>query len=304
MFSDRRVAAAVAVTVLLWSAAFVAIRVALPGFGVAGLSVGRLLVASLVLAVVAPLLRVRRPARADLPRIIGCGLTGMTAYQLLLNAGERSVPAGTASLLVNTAPIAAAVLALIVLREPLNRRSVAGLALGFAGAVVITLVQGDGLTPSLDAGLVLGAAIAQASFFVLQKPLLARYSGVEITSYAIWSGTALLLPLLPALTSEVPHASGEALAALIFLGAAPSALGFITWAYAQARLPVATAANTLYLVPFLAIGIAWAALDESVHPAALLGGLMILVGVFISRKPGPARTQGAPARSRVPQHDG
>jgi drug/metabolite transporter (DMT)-like permease len=114
----------------------------------------------------------------------------------------------------------------------------------------------------------------------------------------------LLLPLLPALISEVPHASGEALAALIFLGAAPSALGFITWAYAQARLSVATAANTLYLVPFLAIGIAWAVLDESVHPAALLGGLMILVGVFISRKPGPARTHGAPARSRVPQHDG
>ncbi len=280
---DRRLTAAVAVTVLLWSAAFVAIRVALPGFGVAGLSVGRLLVASLVLAVVAPLLRVRRPARADLPRIVGCGLTGMTAYQLLLNAGERSVPAGTASLLVNTAPIVAAVLALIVLREPLNRRSIAGLALGFAGAAVITLVQGGGLTPSLDAGLVLGAAVAQASFFVLQKPLLARYSGVEVTSYAVWSGTALSLPLLPALISDLPRASGEAFAALLFLGVAPSALGFITWAYAQARLPVATAANTLYLVPGLAIGIAWAALGESIHAAALLGGLMILTGVFISR---------------------
>ncbi|MFD0474835.1 hypothetical protein ACFQ0B_46260 [Nonomuraea thailandensis] len=67
MIRDRRLTAAVAVTVLLWSAAFVAIRMALPGFGVAGLSVGRLLVASLVLVVVAPLLRVRWPARADLP---------------------------------------------------------------------------------------------------------------------------------------------------------------------------------------------------------------------------------------------
>jgi drug/metabolite transporter (DMT)-like permease len=293
VISDRRVATAVAATVLLWSSAFVAIRVALPGFGVAGLSVGRLLVASLVLAAIAPLLGVRRPARTDLPRIIGCGLTGMTAYQLLLNAGERSVPAGAASLLVNTAPIVAAVLALVLLGEPLHRRSLTGLVLGFTGAAAITLAQGAGLTPSIDAVLVLGAAVAQASFFVLQKPLLARYSSVEVTCYAMWSGTAMSLPLLPALIRQAPHAPGNAVVALLFLGIAPSALGFVSWAYAQARLPVAIAANTLYLVPFLAIGIGWAALKESIHAASLLGGLMILTGVIISRQSGTTSLKAA-----------
>ncbi|RSM87598.1 EamA/RhaT family transporter [Kibdelosporangium aridum] len=281
---DRQVITAVIVTVVLWASAFVAIRVALPGFGVASLSVGRLLVASLVLVVAAPLLGVRRPASGDIPRIIGCGLTGMTAYQLLLNAGERSVSAGTASLLVNTAPIVAAVLAFVLLREPLHRWGITGLLLGFAGAVVIALAQGTGLTPSLDALLVLGAAIAQACFFVLQKPLLTRYRGVEVTCYAMWSGTALSLPLLPALFRDAPHASTQSVVALLLLGIGPSAIGFVTWAYAQARLPVATAANTLYLVPFLAIGIGWAVLGESVHPASLLGGVMVLAGVAVSRK--------------------
>jgi len=290
MLSDRRTVAALGSTLLLWASAFVAIRVALPGFSVAGLSLGRLAVASLALAAAAPFLRVRRPQRGDLPRVLGCGLSGMTAYQLLLNAGERTVPAGTASLLVNTAPIFAAVLALALLHEPLSARGRLGILLGFAGATVMALAQGGALRPSSDALLVLGAALAQAMFFVLQKPLLSRYRAFEVTCYATWSGTLLATPLLPALTRDLPDAGAEPVMAMLFLGLGPSAVGFVTWAYAQARLPVATAANTLYLVPFLAIGVGWATLAETVHPLALAGGLLALTGVAISRT--SARTGG------------
>jgi len=290
--SERRTLAALATTLLLWASAFVAIRIALPGFSVAGLSLGRLAVASLALAAAAPLLGVRMPARADVPRIVGCGLSGMTAYQLLLNAGERTVPAGTASLLVNTAPIFAALLAYVLLREPLGTRGRAGILLGFAGAAIMTLAQGGALSPSVDALLILAAAVAQALFFVLQKPLLSRYRGFEVTCYAMWSGTLLALPLLPALAQDLPQAGAGPLAAMLFLGLGPSAVGFVAWAYAQARLPVATAANTLYLVPFLAIGIAWIGLAETVRPLALGGGLLALAGVAVSRS-GPPRTSHA-----------
>ena len=59
----------------------------------------------------------------------------MTAYQLLLNAGELSVSAGTASLLVSMAPILVALLAAIFLGERISRRARAGIGLAFAGAV-------------------------------------------------------------------------------------------------------------------------------------------------------------------------
>jgi drug/metabolite transporter (DMT)-like permease len=286
---DRRVLAALATTLVLWASAFVAIRMALPGFGVAALSVGRLLVASAVLAIAAPALRIRMPARTDLLRIVGCGLTGMTAYQLLLNAGERSVPAGTASLLVNASPVFAAVLAFGLLGERLSRRGVGGLALGFAGATVIAVAQGDGFVPSVDALLVLGAAAAQALFFVLQKPLLGSYRGVEVTCYTMWAGTVLAAPLIPALVRDLPSAGVEPVGALVFLGVAPSALGFVTWAYAQARLPVAAAANALYVVPALALGIGWAVLGETAHLAALVGGVATLAGVAVFRSSTPHR---------------
>jgi drug/metabolite transporter (DMT)-like permease len=120
-------------------------------------------------------------------------------------------------------------------------------------------------------------------FFVLQKPLLARYGGFEVTCYATWAGTLLGLPLLPSLLRALPDAGSRPLAALVFLALGPSAIGFVTWAYAQARLPVATVANTLYVVPFLAMAIGWVALDETVHPVALAGGVLALTGVAVSR---------------------
>nr|WP_297545158.1 EamA family transporter [Amycolatopsis sp.] len=67
------------------------------------MSSARLAVASLVLVPVAPVLKARLPRRRDLPLIALCGLTGMSAYQLLLNRGEVHVLAGTASVLLATA---------------------------------------------------------------------------------------------------------------------------------------------------------------------------------------------------------
>jgi drug/metabolite transporter (DMT)-like permease len=292
---SSRTGAAAAITVLLWGCAFVAIRVAVPALGPAGLSLGRLAVASLALAVLAPLLRVRRPAAGDLPRIVVCGALGMTAYQLLLNAGERSVPAGTASLLVGTAPLFAALLAWVVLSERVGRRTLSGAAVGFAGACVMATSGGNGLGLDPGAVLVLGAAVVQAGFFVAQKPLLARYRATEVTCYAMWAGTLLALPLLPWTARALPRLDAASLAALLFLGLAASAIGFATWAYASARVSVAAAAASLYAVPVVALVVGWVALGERPHAVTLAGGALALAGVALARS-SPAR-----AGSKEPQ---
>jgi drug/metabolite transporter (DMT)-like permease len=174
---DRRVTAAAATTVIAWAAAFVAIRVAALAFGPGELTAARLLIASAVLACFMPMLgKVRLPELRDLPRIVACGLTGMAGYQYLLNSGERSVSAGAASLLVNTSPLFAAILARLALSEKITARGRIGLAVGFIGAIIMTIGQGNSIHLSGHAMLVLGAAVLFALFFVAQRPLLARYS--------------------------------------------------------------------------------------------------------------------------------
>ena len=271
----RRLAAAG--TVLLWASAFPAITVAVRGFGPAGLAVARLAVASAALALAAPWLGrrgkaglgVRRPKLRDLPLIALCGLAGMTGYQLLLNAGERVVPAGTASLLVATAPVYSSLLAVAFLGERSSgrhrvNRHWAGSAVALAGTALIAVSHGLGFGTS--ALIVLAAAVLQGIFHTAQKPLLARYTGFEVTAYAMWAGTVFILPwtgsLVRALWGPGAHAGGAAIGSAVFLGLAPSAAGFVLWAYAMARMDVGRVTVSLYLVPAAAIGIALAWLGQ------------------------------------------
>lgn len=273
---------AVAVTILLWASAFAAIRAALGSFSVGELSVLRLASASLALLAAAPLLGLRPPTIADMPRIVLSGLTGMSAYQLLLNAGEQTVTAGTASILVNTGPIFVALLAIRLLGERLTPRTWIGIAVGFTGALIIALDTGEGVSMSSGALLVLAAAVAQATFFVVQKPLLGRYSSFEVTTYVMVCGAILLLPLAPSVPAALADASGESLAAVAFLALGASALGFFSWAHASARLQVSHAASGLYAVPAVAILVGWIWLNELPSAIALIGGAVAISGVLLT----------------------
>jgi len=279
--STKSASLAAAGTVLLWASAFPAITVAVRGLGPAGLAVARLAVASAVLALAAPLMGVRRPQLRDLPLIALCGLAGMTGYQLLLNAGERVVPAGTASLLVATAPVYASLLAVAFLGERSSRRRWAGSAVALAGTALIAASHGLGFGAA--ALVVLAAAVLQGVFHTAQKPLLARYTGFEVTAYAMWAGTVFILPWTGSLVRALPDAGGAAIGSAVFLGVAPSAAGFVLWAYAMARMDVGRVTVSLYLVPAAAIGISLAWLGQVPGPAELIGGAIALAGVMLAR---------------------
>jgi drug/metabolite transporter (DMT)-like permease len=281
MLEGMKARLAAAGTVLLWASAFPAIAVAVRGLGPAGLAVVRLVIASAALAAVAPLLGVRRPRARDLPLIALCGLAGMTGYQLLLNAGERVVPAGTASLLVATAPVYASVLAVLFLGERPGPRRWAGSAVALAGTAVIAVSHGLGFGAS--ALIVLGAAVLQGIFHTAQKPLLARYTSFEVTAYAMWAGTAFILPWAGSALRALPHTGLPAIGAAAFLGVAPSALGFVLWAYAMARMDVGQVTTSLYLVPAAAILISLVWLRQIPGPVELAGGAIALAGVMLAR---------------------
>jgi drug/metabolite transporter (DMT)-like permease len=283
--------------VVLWASAFPAISVAVRQLGPVGLSVARLAVASVALALAAPFMGVRRPRSRDLLLIALCGLAGMTAYQLLLNTGERVVPAGTASLLVATTPVYASLLAVCFLGERPTRRRWAGSAVAFAGAAIIAMSHGLGFGAA--ALIVLGAAIVQAIFHTAQKPLLARYSGFEVTVYAMWGGTLFILPWTGALLRVLPHVSGQAIAATIFLGIAPSAIGFVLWAYAMSRMDVGRVTVSLYLVPAATIVISLLWLSQIPGPIELAGGAIALAGVILASTR-PRHEQSRPANSASP----
>nr|WP_237554814.1 DMT family transporter [Streptomyces sp. SID4948] len=298
MFSPSLLA--LAGTVVLWASAFPAISVGVDGLGVAALSVLRLGSAALVLVVCAPLAGVRIPARSDVPRIAVCGATGMTAYQVLLNWGEVHVPAGTASLIIAAAPVFSVLLGALFLGERLTRRVIGGSATALCGCAVVAVVGGAGGV-SASAFVVLAAAVVQGVYHFATKPLLREYGGLEVATYAMVAGSVFALPLVPATVRAVTHAPAGAIGAALYLGLLPSALGFVIWGYAVARLPLAASTAALYLVPPIALLVAFVWLGEVPRATALAGGAITVVGVIIINRRGPrtpGRSASAGARGR------
>lgn len=292
-----RIVAAGVLVVVLWASAFPAIRVAAPGLGPFGLALVRTAVACVALLAAAPFAGVRMPARRDLPLIAACGVIGMAAYQVLLTAGELTVPAGTASLIVAAAPLVSVAIAAGAFGERLTPLKVVGSGVALGGVAIVSAAR-SGLSLSGAVWLVLAAMVVQGVYHPLTKPLLRRYSGLEVATYAMVAG---LIPLLAALPWSLPALATAGPAAwwgAVYLGLLPSAAGFVLWGYAVARLPMATATSLLYLVSPVAVAIAAVWLGELPQPAELVGGLVVIAGVaVIGFSPARLRTP-YPRRSR------
>jgi drug/metabolite transporter (DMT)-like permease len=273
------------VTVVLWASAFVGIRAAGEDLSPGALSLGRLAVGSALLGIFVLVQRGTLPGRRDWPGIVVCGVLWFGLYNLALNAAEQRVDAGTAAMLVNVGPILIALLAGWLLTEGFPRALVAGCAVAFAGAVVIGLATSErGVGASWGAVLCVAAAAFYAGGVVAQKPLLSRASALHVTWLAATVGLVVCLPFAATLSDEVGDADASSIAWMVYLGVFPTAIGFLTWAYALSRTTAGRMGAITYLVPPIAILVGWALLGESPEAFAFLGGALCLGGVVITRR--------------------
>jgi drug/metabolite transporter (DMT)-like permease len=275
--------------VVVWAGAFAAIKELLhDGLTAPDIALGRYLIAAPGFAVALFLTRgLPGASRRDLLRLVAAGLLVVVVYHLSLNAGERLTTAGTASVVVASAPGITLAMALAIGQERFSRRRAVGLAVSFAGVMVVILLgSGERISFANARGplVVLAAPIAFAGYNVLVKPLLARFGAVPVTAAASLVGTFVLVPFAGTGTARrvgALHPGG--IAVLLYLGIAATFLGYLGWTLALRRLDASRTTAYLYGVPVVAIAIGAVTLGEQVTVWLGLGAALVVAGVAMAQ---------------------
>jgi len=276
---------AVAVTLLFWASAFVAIRHLGEDFTPGALSLGRLVVGAACLGAVAATKRLPRPTGREWAAIVAIGVLWFGVYNVALNAGEHHVDAGTAAMLLQVSPIIIAVLATLFLAERFTVWLGLGLALAFAGVVLIGIATSTGAgSDVIGVVLCLVSAAVYSVSVILQKPLVARLPALQVTWLACTIGAMVCLPFAGQLVDDVRTAPASSIAWVVYLGVFPTAIAFTTYAYALRHMSASSLGVTTYLVPPLTIVMGALFLAETPPGMAYVGGVLALLGVALARR--------------------
>jgi drug/metabolite transporter (DMT)-like permease len=281
---------AVGFTVLAWASAFIVIRGVAPFLDGGPLALGRLLVGTAALGILA--LVARRwvwPTRREWLQLAVYGVAWFGVYNVALNTAEQTLDAGTAAMIVNIGPILIALGAGVFLREGIPKWLAIGAAVAFVGVVLIgigtSLAQGTARPVDVaGAALALAAAVTYAIGVLVQKPVVRRLPGIQVTFLGCLIGMLVCLPFAGGLVSQLAVAPAPAWWGVAYLGVVPTALAFSTWAYALQRMPAGQLGISTYLAPPLATLMGFLAFREVPHPLALAGGVVCLLGVALSRR--------------------
>lgn len=273
---------ALAVTILLWSSAFVGIRASLVGYSPGALALFRFLVASACLCLICLNLPQRNKITFNdklLLLLIGA-ITG-GGYHVALNYGEITVSSGIASFIISQSPVFTTVLAILFLKERLNLLGVAGTSISVLGVSLILLSHPNEINFAIGSIYVLIAAILGSVYTITQKHFLHKYNAIEVTAYFVWGATLILCFYYDALIHEISHAPFSATLSVIYLGIFPAAVAYLSWSYVLAKMPASRAANYLYWMPIITSLLGWILLGEIPTFLGLVGGLVALLGVWI-----------------------
>jgi drug/metabolite transporter (DMT)-like permease len=284
-------AAALLVVAVVMGLTFLATKLALVSVHPFTLALLRFLVASAVLAPTHAILKRAAPVpkRLPWPTLALLGLTGVTLFFVFQNLGLVYTTASATSLILATTPALTAALSIALLREPMSLLRGLGIVVSVSGAAIIALssaASGSASNPLLGDLLVFGAALSWTVYTVAGKRISLDVPPLTVITYGIFLGTALLVPFAAyeCIRYGLPVLDGGAVFAILYLGIAASALAFFLFNFALVHVEASTAPIYLNLSPVVAVAGAVIFLGESFQPIELLGGFLIIAGVYVAER--------------------
>lgn len=274
---------------VIWGSSFLFIDVGLESFTPGVVALFRVGLGALALAVVP---RARRSVeRADLPRIALLGITWMGVPLLLFPTAQQWIDSSVAGMLNAAVPLSTAIWAAALLRRLPTRRQAAGLLLGFAGIVLVSLPElpTDRLAAEGSGAAVLGVGLVLLAVFLyglsanLAVPLQQRYGALPVLLRAQLFAMIVVVPVGLATAGGSTWSWSSALA-MIPLGVLGTGLAFVLMTTLVGRVGGPRGSIAIYFTPLVAIVLGVVVRSEDVHPLAIVGSLLVIGGAWITSR--------------------
>ncbi|MBF2077058.1 MAG: DMT family transporter [Synechococcales cyanobacterium T60_A2020_003] len=277
-------------TMAFWGGTFIAARIAVQTMEPFAAAFCRFAIASLCLVALTLRLEGKFPrlTSRQLPFLILLGLSGIFAYNAFFFLGLQTVPASRAALIVATNPVFIAIFSALLLKEPLTRLKGMGIALSLTG---VTVVISGGNPLALLAGdmgrgelYILGCVLSWVVYTLVGKRVMGELSPLITTTYSCLFGTLALLivALFRGFATDWTTFAPEAWMSVAYLGILGTATGF-NWYY-EGVLAIGSAKASVFinLVPVFAIALAALLLGESITLPLVIGGALVISGVYLT----------------------
>jgi drug/metabolite transporter (DMT)-like permease len=220
------------------------------------------------------------------------GMTGVFLYNVFFLTGLQTVQAGRASVIVAINPVLISLFAALLFRgERMTLLKAVGVALSVTGAVyVITRGNPMGiLEGAMGRGelLIFGCVASWVSYSLIGKIVMKDVQPVSAVTYACLIGSAALLPpaLVEGMAGSIGRYSPAAWLSIGYLGFFGTCLGFI-WYYEGIReIGASKAAVFINFVPISAVIMSFFLLGEPVDLSLLVGGALVLSGIYLTNRP-------------------
>jgi len=220
------------------------------------------------------------------------GFLGITFHQWLQSTGLLTAQATTTAWIVATTPVFMALLGLILLRENLVLYQVAGIFLATFGVLLVVTKGNLAVLTTGSFGtqgdfLVLISALNWAVFSTLSRSGLQKHPATRMMFFVMgfgWLFTSILFFTTSGL-EQISSIPWDGWVAILFLGILCSGIAYIFWYDALKDLPVAQTGAFLYLEPIVTVIIASIVLAEPLLLASAVGGITILVGIWLVNRP-------------------
>lgn len=305
---NRRQWTLLGILAALWGASYLFIKLGLEDFSPAMVVFLRTFLAAIVLMPLA----LQRGALAGLrerwPAILMLGAIQVAGPFLLISWGEEEISSSLAGILVASAPILTALLAIWVDQsEKPNAVGALGIGIGIVGVAVLLGIDVGGDSAALVGGLaVLLASVGYAIGGFLIKSKMKDMQPIGVVTSTMLTSALLTLPLaLITFPTEAPHL--KAVAAMAVLGAGGTGIAFVIFYTLIADLGPSKASIVAYIAPVFALFYGVAFLHEAFTVATVLGMALILGGSWLAgegKLPWGTRTAAAgraPERPPAPE---